>query len=69
MNKLILAALALTASGAALAQNSGTPAIDARGIPVVIVSRPLLPNGLATVPTAAEALAWLEAHAETRRSE
>ena len=39
------------------------------GIPVVIVSRPLLPPGLNTVPTAAEALTWLETQAETRRSE
>lgn len=38
------------------------------GIPVVIVARPSLPDGMATVPTAAAALAWLD-QAETRRSE
>lgn len=44
-------------------------AAAALGIPVVIVARPALPDGLATVPTAADALAWLEAQAATRRSE
>ncbi len=44
-------------------------AAAALGIPVVMVARPALPDGLATVPTAAEALAWLEVQAETRRSE
>lgn len=39
------------------------------GISVVVVARPPLPEGLATVPTAADALRWLEAHADTRRSE
>ncbi len=55
MNKLILAALALTASGAALAQNSGTPAIDARGIPVVSApaTAPAGANQTVTVPAGA----------------
>ena len=55
MNKLILAALALTASGAALAQNSGTPAIDARGIPVVSApaTAPAGANQSVTVPAGA----------------
>ena len=44
-------------------------AAAALGISVVIVARPPLPGGLATVPTAAAALAWLEIQAETRRSE
>lgn len=39
------------------------------GVTVVIVARPNLPDGLATVPTAEAALRWLEAHAGTRRSE
>ena len=39
------------------------------GVPVVVVARPALPDGLVTVPTAADALRWLEAHAGTRRSE
>ena len=43
-------------------------AAAALGTPVVIIARPLLPDGLATVPTAAAALAWLD-QAETRRSE
>lgn len=44
-------------------------AAAALGIPTVIVTRPALPAGLATVATAAEALAWLDAQADTRRSE
>ena len=39
------------------------------GVHVVIVARPALPEGLATVPAADDALRWLEAHAGTRRSE
>ena len=39
------------------------------GVQVVIVARPALPAGLATVPTAQDALRWLDSHAGTRRSE
>ena len=55
MNKLIVAALAVTASSSALAQTSGTPASDARGIPVL--SAPATPpsgaNQMVTVPAGA----------------
>ena len=55
MNKLIIAALAVTASSSALAQTSGTPASDARGISVV--SAPATPpagaNQMVTVPAGA----------------
>ncbi len=39
------------------------------GVTIVVIARPALPEGLPTVPSAADALAWLEAHAGTRRSE
>ena len=43
-------------------------AAAALGIPAIMVSRPALPDGLPTVSTAADALAWLD-QAATRRSE
>ena len=36
-------------------------AADALAIPVVMVSRPSLPEGVATVPTVAEAEQWVRA--------
>ncbi|MDT7950406.1 MAG: cobalt-precorrin-6A reductase [Acetobacteraceae bacterium] len=39
------------------------------GVPVVMVERPVLPAGLATVATAAEAFDWLARHAGTLRRE
>ena len=39
------------------------------GIETVIITRPMRPDGVDTVGTAAGALAWLEAQAGTRRSE
>ena len=44
-------------------------AAAALGIETIVVARPPVPPGLPTVPTAAEALAWLEHQAATRRSE
>ena len=55
MNKLMVAALALTASTAALAQAGGSTATDARGIPVVSApaTAPAGANQMVTVPAGA----------------
>lgn len=55
MNKLIVAALAVTASSVALAQTSASPATDARGIPVVSApaTAPAGANQTVSVPAGA----------------
>ena len=44
-------------------------AAAALGVKIVIIARPPLPEGLATVPTAEAALSWLDSQAATRRNE
>jgi len=55
MNKLLLAAVTVAASSVALAQTSGSPATDARGIPVVSApaTTPAGANQMVTVPAGA----------------
>jgi len=55
MNTFLLAAVAVTASSVALAQTSGSPATDARGIAVVSApaAAPAGANQMVTVPAGA----------------
>lgn len=55
MNKFLLATVAVTASSVALAQTSGSPATDARGIAVVSApaAAPAGANQMVTVPAGA----------------